>query len=86
MRNQGMHALSAASLVITAMVSRSFRFRSLALVTMLLNNLQLAQMLHQDLTPTQQRLQEGTNVSSVVTLDTTLMPVLAVEAEVGQVN
>ena len=52
---------------------------------MLLNNLQLVQMLHQDLTPTQ-RLQEGTNVSSVVTLDTTLMPVLAVEAEVGQVN
>ena len=85
MRNQGMHALSAASLVITAMVSRSFRFRSLAL-TMLLNNLQLAQMLHQDLTPTQQRLQEGTNVSSVVTLDTTLMPALAAEAEVGQVN
>ena len=85
MRNQGMHALSAASLVITAMVSLSFRFRSLAL-TMLLNNLQLAQMLHQDLTPTQQRLQEGTNVSSVVTLDTTLMPVLAAEAGVGQVN
>ena len=84
MHNQGMHALSAVSLVITAMVSQSFRFQSLAL-TMLLNNLQLVQMLHQDLTPTQ-RLQEGTNVSSVVTLDTTLMPVLAAEAEVGQVN
>ena len=84
MRNQGMHALSAASLVITAMVSQSFSLQSLAL-TMLLNDLQLVQMLHQDLTPTQ-RLEEGTNVSSVVTLDTTLMPVLAVEAEVGQVN
>ena len=84
MHNQGMHALSAASLVITAMVSQSFSLQSLAL-TMLLNNLQLVQMLHQDLTPTQ-RLEEGTNVSSVVTLDTTLMPVLAAEAGVGQVN
>ena len=85
MHNQGMHALSAACLVITAMVSQSFRFQSLAL-TMLLNNLQPVQMLHQDLTPTQQRPQEGTNASSVVTLDTTLMPVLAAEAGVGQVN
>ena len=85
MHNQGMHALSAACLVITAMVSQSFRSQFLAL-TMLLNNLQLAQMLHQDLTPTQQRPQEGTNASSVVTLDTTLMPVLAAEAGVGQVN
>ena len=82
-----MHALSAANLVIIAMVSQSFSLQSPSLTMHnALNNLQPVQMLHQDLTPTQQRPQEGTNVSSVVTLDTTLMPVLAVEAEVGQVN